>query len=452
MYDEATYEAFKENHTTKALCELTTDKSGKVSFILENKKWFSGVSSREFMFVVLDAIDAGNYNWWSRGGTITAGKKHSFRIEIDRKNIAENPGLSTDESKLVLEDGVLKGLKDPSLTRLVLPASVKSIAPGAFWESKIESLVLNEGVESIGLQAFAKSQKLTSVTFPSSLKRIGEHAFEDCSALTEINLSKVNLEEIGSSAFRDTGLKDSMLATLTLDGMKVTWIRDNAKARLMPRTLFPDASDVQIDSLSLQNGISASISTFLVEKDGVRMLFDTGMGAPDSRLLEGLKALHIHPEDINYLFITHFHGDHIGGMMKNDSVVFPRAEVYASQLEYDAWMKMPADQKAQVEKTMKAYKDRLHLFVFGDTLPENVMAMNAVGHTPGHTVFQVGKLLVIGDLFHGAALQLAHPEICAQYDMDKKGAVKSRKYYLQYARENGLTMAGMHLPVPAFMK
>lgn len=246
--------------------------------------------------------------------------------------------------------------------------------------------------------------------------------------------------------------KDSMLATLTLDGMKVTWIRDNAKARLMPRTLFPDASDVQIDSLSLQNGISASISMFLVEKDGVRMLFDTGMGAPDSRLLDGLKALHIHPEDINYLFITHFHGDHIGGMMKNDSVVFPRAEVYASQLEYDAWMKMPADQKAQVEKTMKAYKDRLHLFVFGDTLPESVMAMNAVGHTPGHTVFQVGKLLVIGDLFHGAALQLAHPEICAQYDMDKKGAVKSRKYYLQYARENGLTMAGMHLPVPAFMK
>ena len=43
-----------------------------------------------------------------------------------------------------------------------------------------------------------------------------------------------------------------------------------------------------------------------------------------------------------------------------------------------------------------------------------------------------------------------HPEICAQYDMDKTGAIKSRKYYLQYARENGVVMAGMHLPVPAF--
>lgn len=264
--------------------------------------------------------------------------------------------------------------------------------------------------------------------------------------------SEMNTDSTNVASGQIQMQKDSMLATLTLDGMKVTWIRDNAQARLMPRTLFPDASDALIDSLSLQNGVPASISTFLVEKDGVRMLFDTGMGAPDSRLLEGLKALHISPEDINYLFITHFHGDHIGGMMKNDSVVFPRAEVYASKVEYDAWMKMPAEQKAQVEKTMNAYKNHLHLFAFGDTLPGNVVAMNAVGHTPGHTVFQAGKLLVIGDLFHGAALQVIHPEVCAQYDMDKKGAIKSRKYYLQYARENGLTIAGMHLPVPAFMK
>jgi len=34
--------------------------------------------------------------------------------------------------------------------------------------------------------------------------------------------------------------------------------------------------------------------------------------------------------------------------------------------------------------------------------------------------------------------------------MDKEKAVKSRKYFLQYAKDNGLTMAGMHLPAPAF--
>jgi len=240
------------------------------------------------------------------------------------------------------------------------------------------------------------------------------------------------------------------LKTLQLDGVKVTWIQDNAKERLMERTLFADADDSLIDSLNLQNGIPASMSTFLVETDGIRILFDTGMGAPDSRLLDGLNALGMKPADIKYLYLTHFHGDHIGGMMKGDSVVFPNAEVYASKVEYDAWLKMPADRNAQVLKTMNAYKDHLHFFDFGEILPGNVVTMNAEGHTPGHTVYQAGKLLVIADLIHGAALQLEHPEICAAYDMDKAAAVKSRKYFLQYAKDNGLTMAGMHLPPPGF--
>lgn len=267
--------------------------------------------------------------------------------------------------------------------------------------------------------------------------------------------SKQSKEKSAKSDTTDIQVQQNdskLLSTMELDNMKVTWIRDNANDRIMPLSLFPDATKAQIDSLSLQAGVPASVSTFLVEKDGKRILFDAGMGAPDSKLPEGLKALNINPSEIDYLYITHFHGDHIGGMMKDGVPVFPNAQVYVSKVEYDAWMKMPADKKSQVENTMKAYKERLHLFAFGDTLPCDVVAMEAAGHTPGHTVFRTGNLLVIGDLMHGAALQLKYPEICATYDMDKSGAVKSRKHYVQYARENGLVMAGMHLPVPAFMK
>ena len=53
---------------------------------------------------------------------------------------------------------------------------------------------------------------------------------------------------------------------------------------------------------------------------------------------------------------------------------------------------------------------------------------------------------------HGAALQLPYPDICASFDMDKTAAIKARKYYILYAKEQGLVMAGMHLPVPAFWK
>ena len=171
--------------------------------------------------------------------------------------------------------------------------------------------------------------------------------------------------------------------TMERGGVKLTWIKDNAKERLMPLSLFGDVPKALIDSLGIAGGIPSSISCFLMEADGKYILFDTGNGASDSRLMDGLASVGVSPSDIDYLYLTHFHGDHIGGMMKGDSVVFPQAEVYAARQEYEGWMQMPDEQKAQVVRTMEAYKDRLHLFEYGDTLPARVVALNAEGHTPG---------------------------------------------------------------------
>ena len=234
--------------------------------------------------------------------------------------------------------------------------------------------------------------------------------------------------------------------TTECDGVKLTQIRDNAQERLMQLSLFGELPQALIDSLNIGQGVPASVSVFLLEIDGKRILFDTGMGAPDSRLLTNLSAAGVTPADIDYLYLTHFHGDHIGGMMKGDTVVFPKAEVYAAQQEYDAWMQMPDDKKTQVAATMEAYKDRLHLVAYGDTLPCGVVALGCVGHTPGHTAYRAGRFLIMGDLVHGAALQMAHPEICAAYDMDPQSAIKQRRYYLDYARQNHLLLAGMHQP------
>lgn len=232
-----------------------------------------------------------------------------------------------------------------------------------------------------------------------------------------------------------------------LDGVKVTWIQDNVGLRLMPAQLFVGADSALIDSLGVRDGVPASMSAYLVELDGKKLLFDAGNGGANGYLVRRLDSLGVSADDIDYLFITHFHGDHIGGMLDGDSVVFKNAQVYASQLEYGAWIdSMPAERNGMQVKTMQKYADRLHLFAFGDTLPMNVVAIDAKGHTPGHTAYQCGKLLVLGDLMHGAALQLANPEICASFDSDKTNAVESRKALLKYASDNNLTYVGMHLP------
>lgn len=248
----------------------------------------------------------------------------------------------------------------------------------------------------------------------------------------------------------DEHLTFENMETREMDGMTVTWIQDNANERLSPADLF-DAPDSIITKLGLTEGIPSTVSCFLVEKDSLHILFDAGLGAPDSQLLPSLDKLGISPDQIDVLVLTHLHGDHIGGMLINDSVTFNNAQVYMAKDEYDAWMGMDDQKSARAKACLNPYQERLHLVQYGDTIPGNFVALEAKGHTPGHTVFQSGDLLVIGDLMHGAALQVAYPQYCPKYDMDKEQATQTRIQYLDMARQNHLLMAGMHLPAPAFL-
>ena len=231
--------------------------------------------------------------------------------------------------------------------------------------------------------------------------------------------------------------------TKTVGDIKVILLQDNDEPRLMPRELFADAPDSLMQALNLQKGVPSSVSTFLIEKNGQKMLFDAGL--PDGKTAERLESIGIQPNEIDYIFITHAHGDHIGGLLVDGQARYTKAELYISELEHEAWLE---DELYQA--VAAAYKP--HCFAFCDELPCGVKPINAVGHTPGHTVYLVGNVLVAGDFVHGAALQLEHPEYCANFDQDKEQAVASRKMLLEQAEANHWLIAGMHLPVPAFLQ
>lgn len=232
----------------------------------------------------------------------------------------------------------------------------------------------------------------------------------------------------------------------------ITWIEDKPDPSLQPHNLYPDVPDSLWIALGLQEGVPSSMSCFLLQTEGKNILLDAGLGAPFSQLIPKLTTLDVKPEELQLIYITHFHPDHIGGLLKDGKVVFPNAEVYINRVEAEAWQKMEGNQSVQAKTVLDAYKQHLHLFEAGDTLPGDVITIAAYGHTPGHTVFQKDSILVIGDLMHGAALQLEHPEYCPLYDMDAETARESRLRILSYARENRLTMYGMHLPHPGTLQ
>jgi hypothetical protein len=62
------------------------------------------------------------------------------------------------------------------------------------------------------------------------------------------------------------------------------------------------------------------------------------------------------------------------------------------------------------------------------------------------------KLLILGDLIHFTRIQLPLPEVAVKYDVDSAKAVQARKRIFDYACENRIPVAGMHVPYPGTLK
>ena len=87
------------------------------------------------------------------------------------------------------------------MTTVTLPSTLKKIGKEAFlWCSSLQSIIIPNSVEEIGKQAFGYCRSLTSITIPDSVTKIGSEAFCYCFNLQSINLPK-NLKILEDNAF-----------------------------------------------------------------------------------------------------------------------------------------------------------------------------------------------------------------------------------------------------------
>jgi glyoxylase-like metal-dependent hydrolase (beta-lactamase superfamily II) len=217
--------------------------------------------------------------------------------------------------------------------------------------------------------------------------------------------------------------------------------------------ILVDATPEMLQKYAPDGTFPNATNAWFLKTPDMNILVDAGYGR---NLFNNLQAIGIAPEQVDVVLLTHMHGDHIGGMLREGKPSFPNAEVYLAQPEHDYWASEGRGQQAR--DVIAAYKSKLHLFQpievgqKGSPLLAGILGIAAYGHTPGHTAFLVEsgseKLLVWGDLTHAMAIQMPYPQVAVTYDVNPKDAVAYRKKILEYVETNKIPVAGMHIAFP----
>ena len=225
--------------------------------------------------------------------------------------------------------------------------------------------------------------------------------------------------------------------------------------------------DAALAKSYLKSPLETSDNTYLVNTGTKLVLIDTGAGAlfgPTlGKMLANLKASGYQPEQIDEIYITHMHPDHVGGLMSAGQRTFPKAVVRAAKAESDYWLsegnmnKADAGKKGFFQGAMASVNPYVQAGSYkafeGDVeLVPGITAHADKGHTPGHTTYFIEsrgqKLQLVGDLIHVAAVQMDAPAVTIGFDSDARTAAASRKKEFDAAAAGGYLIAGAHLPFP----
>jgi glyoxylase-like metal-dependent hydrolase (beta-lactamase superfamily II) len=209
-------------------------------------------------------------------------------------------------------------------------------------------------------------------------------------------------------------------------------------------------------------------SAMAAEIAGKVVLFDSGTGgqlAPTAGLMRtrSLAAAGIDPKSVSTICLTHYHPDHIFGLMEKETnaPLFPNAEIVVSEVEHAYWTdeslpeKLPEGMRGlalRIQATLGKWGNVRRIEGEAEIVP-GVLTMPTFGHTPGHTSYHVSsggrQLFVLGDVSGLPALFLKHPGWHSVFDADPVKAEEVRRATMERAIAEAAMVAGYHFPFPA---
>ena len=257
------------------------------------------------------------------------------------------------------------------------------------------------------------------------------------------------------------------METLQIGEIKLTWLNGGgtgldggAMFGVVPKPLwirkYPANENNQID---MRN------DPILIQANGLNMLIDSGIGSgkftdkqkrnygvtEESQLVEDLAKLHLSPNDIDYILMTHLHFDHVSGLTKlvNDQLVsiFERAEIITSQIEWDE-MRSPniRSKSTYWRENWEPIQTQVQPFEKEREITEGIKMIHTGGHSDGHCIIVIengGEQLI-----HMADIMPTHAHSnvlwVMAYDDYPMNSIFAKEKWMKYGLENNVWYSFYH--------
>lgn len=207
--------------------------------------------------------------------------------------------------------------------------------------------------------------------------------------------------------------------------------------------------------------------TILAVRTGGRLvLIDSGTGggqaggAKAGLLAQSMAAAGLDAKDVKTIIISHFHGDHIFGLMakETNAEMFPEAEIIVPAAELKWWTQpvesIPQPRRGlaqRVQATLPSWKNVRQVEGEAEVAP-GIRAIPAHGHTQGHTAHVISsggaQLIATADATNIQALFVKHPDWQSAFDHVPDLAVETRRKLFDRAIAEKAMVAGYHWGLP----
>lgn len=300
------------------------------------------------------------------------------------------------------------------------------------------------------------------------------YALAGAAALVAAPVMPASLAKAAAPA---SGKQNASFYRYKVGDAEVTVVSDGASTFPLPESFVLNAKKDDVNAalekaFRPRDKMTIQFGPLVINTGGKLVVIDTGNGPAAFAASKGavgqfpsnMAAAGIDPKSIDMVVISHFHGDHVNGLLTADNQpAFANAEVLVPATEWKFWMDDGEMSRASGDRMVGLFKNNRRVFEaglkkkvtpyeWGKDIAPGLLSVETIGHTPGHTSYVLSsgadKVFIQSDVTNDPDLFARNPGWHLMFDQDPVQAETTRRKVYDMIAADKIRVQGFHYPFP----